>query len=77
MDLADWVYAVSLVLYGICIVLTMLEWSTWRDGFKEPNGEFTSKYYAISYFIMKLGMIGMYGILGYLFYFLPEHMRLF
>lgn len=77
MDLVEWVYVVSLVLYCICIVLTILEWSTWSDGFKEQNGKFTSKYYAISYFIMKLGMIVMYGVLGYLLYILPGLMKLF
>lgn len=65
------------LLYLASVVIMMLEWKGWKEGFLEPDGRFTSKYYQIAFVIMRLGFVCTILGLAYILYWLGAYSQIF
>ena len=71
------VFSISVLLYLLCIVILVYQWTPFSNGFKEDDGSYTSKYYQIACHVMRKAFMLLMIVMGYILYWIGDYSQLY
>ena len=71
------VFTTVVLLYSICVITLITQWTPFTMGFKEVDGSYTSKYYQIACHVMRKAFILTIVSLGYSIYWIGNYSHLY
>lgn len=71
------IFIVTVLIYCTCIIMMLFEWRSWKEGFLENDGTFTSKYYQIAFYLMRTGCVVFMIGSGYFLYWIEGYAQIF